>query len=396
MNLGLSHRTVHQSACTPTCRSAAQRPASAWLRLLTRSGLVACGALLLSAVTPRASAFIIPLGVDWRIEIHPWGHGNPDDPFDISTSIDDFFFFSNDHLMGSLTQSGIGQGGFHGGAYAFADTGPEVGADDGWVRLTTVYGIDMNPSCPVLMLTGFDAAAPQMIPVSGETFFTRSGTQYSSSSVQVVPLSQLATVLPGHNLSPFAGGDPSSVLYVFRTFAPLNELLTYQLGGSGWAYPTQAAVGGSALLTITAYPASFPTSTGITVSADLSPIGGSSAQAFYDDGTHGDMTAGDNIFSYAATISGGSAPGAQLSFTLQDAQGRTDTGMLPIAIVGCGSPDFNGDGDIGTDADIQAFFACLSGSCCPACGSADFNGDGDTGTDADIDAFFRVLAGGAC
>ncbi len=32
----------------------------------------------------------------------------------------------------------------------------------------------------------------------------------------------------------------------------------------------------------------------------------------------------------------------------------------------------------------------------PVCGSADFDGDGDIGTDADIEAFFRVLAGGNC
>jgi hypothetical protein len=62
----------------------------------------------------------------------------------------------------------------------------------------------------------------------------------------------------------------------------------------------------------------------------------------------------------------------------------------------CGSADFNGDGDVGTDQDLDAFFACLSGLCCPTCGSADFNGDGDIGTDQDIDAFFRVLAGGSC
>jgi hypothetical protein len=60
------------------------------------------------------------------------------------------------------------------------------------------------------------------------------------------------------------------------------------------------------------------------------------------------------------------------------------------------SADFNGDGDSGTDADIEAFFACLAGDCCLRCGSADFNGDGDSGTDADIEAFFRVLAGGSC
>ncbi len=64
----------------------------------------------------------------------------------------------------------------------------------------------------------------------------------------------------------------------------------------------------------------------------------------------------------------------------------------------CGTADFNGDGDIGTDADIEAFFACLGGNCCAACfdGGADFNGDGDIGTDGDIESFFRVLGGGNC
>jgi hypothetical protein len=64
----------------------------------------------------------------------------------------------------------------------------------------------------------------------------------------------------------------------------------------------------------------------------------------------------------------------------------------------CGTSDFNGDTDFGTDQDIEAFFACLAGVCCSTCfsGGADFNGDGDTGTDQDIEAFFRVLAGGTC
>jgi hypothetical protein len=64
----------------------------------------------------------------------------------------------------------------------------------------------------------------------------------------------------------------------------------------------------------------------------------------------------------------------------------------------CGSADFNCDGDIGTDLDIETFFACIAGNCpgAPCAASADFNGDGDIGTDADIEAFFRVLAGGNC
>jgi hypothetical protein len=82
------------------------------------------------------------------------------------------------------------------------------------------------------------------------------------------------------------------------------------------------------------------------------------------------------------------------NYTLTDENGidwRTP-GIEP----GSCSADFNGDGDIGTDSDIAAFFACLAGDCCLTCGTADFNNDGDLGTDADIESFFRVLAGGAC
>jgi len=70
--------------------------------------------------------------------------------------------------------------------------------------------------------------------------------------------------------------------------------------------------------------------------------------------------------------------------------------LLPPS--GCGSTDFDGDGDEGTDADIEAFFSVIGGGACPTatCGSVDFDGDGDEGTDSDIEAFFRVVGGGPC
>jgi hypothetical protein len=98
-----------------------------------------------------------------------------------------------------------------------------------------------------------------------------------------------------------------------------------------------------------------------------------------------------------------------ISFSVTDAAGlhafpasrpgRAEIGWFRFTVAPpCGTADFDGDGDVGTDADIEAFFACLAGTCCPTCfaGGADFNGDGDVGTDADIEAFFRVLAGGPC
>jgi hypothetical protein len=83
----------------------------------------------------------------------------------------------------------------------------------------------------------------------------------------------------------------------------------------------------------------------------------------------------------------------QIRCIVSNSCGSTTSNEATLTI---NSADFNGDGDTGTDADIDAFFACLGGNCCPSCGTADFNGDGDTGTDQDIDAFFRVLAGGTC
>jgi arylsulfatase A-like enzyme len=89
----------------------------------------------------------------------------------------------------------------------------------------------------------------------------------------------------------------------------------------------------------------------------------------------------------------------RIRLTNQQGAGQVFLDRITVRINGgpaCGSADFNGDGDVGTDADIEAFFACLAGNCCATCGTADFNADGDIGTDADIESFFRVLGGGAC
>jgi hypothetical protein len=92
-----------------------------------------------------------------------------------------------------------------------------------------------------------------------------------------------------------------------------------------------------------------------------------------------------------------------LQFTFSNPFDYTDMDDVSVVLTGhtgggCESADFDCDGDTGTDADIQAFFACLAGTCpaAPCTSTADFDGDGDVGTDADIEAFFRVLAGNPC
>lgn len=90
------------------------------------------------------------------------------------------------------------------------------------------------------------------------------------------------------------------------------------------ANPTTVTPGGTTLLTVTVIPATTPPSTGITVVGNLSNIGGSATQTFFDDGTNGDATPNDNIFTYLAAIPAGQPGGIQsITAAAADAQART-------------------------------------------------------------------------
>jgi predicted extracellular nuclease len=102
------------------------------------------------------------------------------------------------------------------------------------------------------------------------------------------------------------------------------------LSATGLAVPATVFSGSTSLLTVKVTPASSPASTGITVMANLSGIAGSTTQPFYDDGTHGDVTAADNVFSYAV------APSTTGTFnfpvSVMDTQVRTATATIALTV----------------------------------------------------------------
>lgn len=115
------------------------------------------------------------------------------------------------------------------------------------------------------------------------------------------------------------------------TFNPCN--FTSKLQATGGADPNTVAPGDSTLLTVAVTPASSPPSTGITVSGNLSEIGGNASQSFFDDGTNGDVTAGDNIFSYTATLPEMIDGGARtLNIGVADAQARSTSTTINITV----------------------------------------------------------------
>jgi predicted extracellular nuclease len=104
--------------------------------------------------------------------------------------------------------------------------------------------------------------------------------------------------------------------------------------GTGAASPSTVTAGNTTRLTVAVTPGANPASTGITMTGDLSPIGGAAAQPFFDDGTHGDVTAGDNTFSFQAAVDPGAGFGPKsLPISISDAQSRTGSASISLTVI---------------------------------------------------------------
>lgn len=105
------------------------------------------------------------------------------------------------------------------------------------------------------------------------------------------------------------------------------------LSATGTSTPSTVQAGNTTLLKVTVTPATNPPSSGITVTGNLSGIGGSATQTFFDNGTNGDATANDNVFSYLATVAAGTPNGAKsLPITVTDAQGGSANTTIGLTV----------------------------------------------------------------
>jgi DNA/RNA endonuclease G (NUC1) len=123
--------------------------------------------------------------------------------------------------------------------------------------------------------------------------------------------------------------------------APRNSSTSpFQCSGAGSnlfasisANPISVVPGGNTLLTVSVIPATAPPSTGVAVAVNLETIGGASSQTFFDNGTNGDVTAGDYVFSYLATVAPNTPGGiAQIAGAAADLEGRTAPVQLVLTI----------------------------------------------------------------
>jgi predicted extracellular nuclease len=106
--------------------------------------------------------------------------------------------------------------------------------------------------------------------------------------------------------------------------------------GIGGALPASAPDGGTTILTVAVTPGDFPPSPIVSVSADATSIGGTTV-ALLDDGTAGDSSAGDGIYSRLVAVSGSSGL-RTVTATIADARGRTGTAAIRFAIEAPATP----------------------------------------------------------
>ena len=121
-----------------------------------------------------------------------------------------------------------------------------------------------------------------------------------------------------NNAIDFATGAPNPR----NSSSPTNSCTA--LFGIGSAQPSTVQTGNSTTLTVTVSPAQNPPSTGITVTADLSSIGGSATQAFSGVG---------NTFTFVATVPVSTTPGPKsLPVTITDAQARSASTTIFLTV----------------------------------------------------------------
>lgn len=175
-------------------------------------------------------------------------------------------------------------------------------------------------------LRAIGGAAAQMLNDAGN-----SGDLIAGDGVYSYRVTLPDTAVPGAQAISVLIGDIQG-----RTAnATINVEVLPPTAPSGFARATPDNVDplGLSLLTVTVNPGQHPTSSGISVSADLQGIGGAPAQLFADDGTNGDAVPGDLTYSYSAVVQSSAQPGTlAVPVTIRDSSSRSANLLLPLVV----------------------------------------------------------------
>ena len=186
-------------------------------------------------------------------------------------------------------------------------------------------GINMNATTGKLALVNSTTLLVGTTPFSGTTVVDAVGYGTTASNWEGfgrAPAPSNTTAIMRVVLG--LDGDDNQLDFIARVPVAHNSMETGALSGSATTVPTPAYPGTDVTLTVTVEPVIEPPSTGISVSANLSSIGGSAAQSMVGSG---------NTFTVVATVAMETSLGLKtLNFSIADEQGRTATFSVPLMI----------------------------------------------------------------
>ena len=145
--------------------------------------------------------------------------------------------------------------------------------------------------------------------------------------------------------------------FVVSTPTPRNRSTGGFLAGYPSATPTIVCAGSQLTLKVAVTPGQSPTSTGITVAANLTMVGGGVFVPLHDDGLNGDAAPGDGEFTLLYTVPGTVTQGVKaVGFAIDDNQGRSDNPLVSFSVATCNasaasivvSQFYGGGGNVGS------------------------------------------------
>jgi predicted extracellular nuclease len=206
----------------------------------------------------------------------------------------------------------------------------------------TLSGLAMGASAGKIYLTNNQIALTNVCTDPSIVDFVGYGTTascYEGTKYAPVPSTTVADIRTNpcvdtnDNNADFTTGAPTP-RNSSAAATPCSTGTSSGIAVSGTANPTSVYQGATTLLAATVTPATGPASTGITVTANLSAFGGSSTQPLYDDGTHGDLLAGDNTFSYTLSVTNSAPLGSNtIVASAADTQLRTATANIAVTVL---------------------------------------------------------------
>ena len=176
-------------------------------------------------------------------------------------------------------------------------------------------------------------------PVGNDTPVDQVGMSNGSAFKEGTPLANLGSSNLNRSYERKPGGasgsgtDTDNNASDFQLITPSDPQAGVVPFGIGSANPPSVLAGDSSLLTVAVTPACNSTNTGTTVVVNLSSIGGSPSQSFFDDGSNGDAAIGDGTYSYLATVTPSTTAGSKtLPVTITDSGARVGTASLTLGV----------------------------------------------------------------